>query len=74
MSNISKHDAEQEWECDHCKNARIDFFVGRDTVGIDYLLEHPGELVHSEKTRWPHTMVLNHLQSWNLYVPIVLFQ
>ncbi len=52
MSNISKHDTEQEWEGHTGEHCRVHFFVCRDTVSVDNLLEYNSEFILSEKTGW----------------------
>lgn len=44
MKDVTKHDPEEEGECNRCENSRIDFFVKGNAVGIDDLLEGPHEI------------------------------
>jgi hypothetical protein len=52
MTNVTKHDSEEEGESDDCKESRIDFLVGSDTVRVDDSLESRGELVGRVECRW----------------------
>ena len=45
MHYIAKHDTKQEWEGDNRKYGRIDFFVQRNTISINNLLERPSKLI-----------------------------
>ncbi len=44
MKDVTKHDPEEEGECNRCEKSRIDFFVKGNAVGIDDLLEGPHEI------------------------------
>jgi hypothetical protein len=72
MTHISKHDTEKEWEGYTCENTRINFLVSWDTIGINDLLEDSSEFIDSEQTRWSDSMLMNNLESRNLYVLILL--
>lgn len=51
MSDISKHDGEEERECDHSKKTRIDFLVCSGTICIHDRLKAFGELVRANEGR-----------------------
>jgi hypothetical protein len=51
VHDVTKHDCEQEWECNAGKNCWVSLFVGRNTVSIYDLLENPTELCLS-KVGW----------------------
>lgn len=51
MANIAKHNTEQEWECNDIETCRVDFLVARYTIGYDYFMERPNELVDFEECR-----------------------
>ena len=48
MHNITKHDCEQERECNASKNSGIGFFVSWNAISVNDLLEDPTELSLSE--------------------------
>src|SRR5258708_4514517 len=52
VSQISKHDCEQEWECNHSKQCRINFLVRSNPIRIDDRLEALRELVRTVERRW----------------------
>jgi hypothetical protein len=51
MSNVAKHDGEQERERDDGEQAGVDFLVRADTVRIDDVLEAFRELVGPVESR-----------------------
>lgn len=51
MSNVAKHDGEQERERDDGEQAGVDLLVRTDTVRVDDVLETFGELVGPVKGR-----------------------
>lgn len=51
MSNVAKHDGEQERERDDGEQAGVDFLVRADTVRVDNVLEAFCELVGPVESR-----------------------
>ena len=49
MTDIAKHDSKQERECDHCKEARVDFLVTRRPIAVHNRLKALRELVGPNK-------------------------
>lgn len=45
MTDVTKHDCEEEWECDDRKESRIDFLILRDTITVHDGLESLSKLV-----------------------------
>lgn len=52
VSNVSKHDSEEEGEGDDRKESRIDLLIRRNTVRVDDGLESGGKLVRRVESRW----------------------
>lgn len=50
MSNIAKHDSEQEREGDNSKESRVDLLVRRDTVTVHDSLESFRKLVRAQES------------------------
>lgn len=48
MTNITKHDTEQEWERNTSEDSWVNFLVGWNSVSVDNLLIGPGKLVSLE--------------------------
>ena len=40
MAQITKHHSKEEWEGNNCKNSRVDFFMHRNSICVDDLLEN----------------------------------
>lgn len=51
MSNISKHDAEEEGKTDHRQNRRVGFSKRWDTICVDNLLVDIRDLIRYEVSR-----------------------
>ena len=51
VTNVTKHDSEQEGESDDGEETRIDFLVSRDTIAVHDRLERLRELVRALKCR-----------------------
>lgn len=62
MSNITKHDTEQEWESYYGKYSRIDFLVHRDTIGVNDLLESSSELIWLDVCGWCNSVIFKSLK------------
>ena len=45
MTHITKHNTKHEWKSDTSENSRIDFFVIRETISVNNLLESTCELI-----------------------------
>lgn len=58
MTHISVHDTKQKWESNHGKDSRVDFFVHRNTIGINDLLEWHSKLVSLDMSGWLDGVVL----------------
>ena len=52
MSSVTKHDSEQERECDASVDGRVDFFVAWHSILIDYDLEILCELICFKHCWW----------------------
>jgi len=52
MSNISKHDAEEEGKTDNRQNRRVGFSKRWDTICVDNLLVDIRDLIRYEVSRW----------------------
>lgn len=48
MTDVAEHDPEEERKDWDGEESRIDFFVSRNTIGVDDLLKGCGEGVHLE--------------------------
>lgn len=48
MHDITKHDCEQEGECNASENSGVGFFVSGNAISVNDLLEDPTELSLSE--------------------------
>jgi len=51
MTDITKHDCEQEGECNDGEQSRVDFLVRTDSVSVDDVLESFGKLVGAVESR-----------------------
>jgi hypothetical protein len=68
MTNISKHNTEEEGESNAGKHTWVDFFVGWHTIGVHNFLEYGSELIKPEQTRRSDSMVIDNLEGRNIYV------
>jgi len=62
MSNITKHDTEQEWESNNSKDCWVYFLIHWDTIGVNDLLESISELIRFDISRWGNWMILKSLE------------
>ena len=62
VEDVAEHHAKEEGECHSRVDSRIDLFVERDTIRIDYLLERPHEVVRFNESRSLESLLvkLNH--------------
>ena len=72
VADISEHDAEEEREGDNREHGWIDFLVVRYAVSVDNLLEHPCDIVVSEKCRRLDAMFMYHLHLRSLDVSVLV--
>jgi hypothetical protein len=52
VTNITKHDGEQEWEGDNGEETRVDLTVTCHSVGVHNVLESSRKLVRLVVSRW----------------------
>ena len=45
MAQVSEHHSEQQWEGNYCKDSWIDFFMHRDTIGVDNFFENNRKII-----------------------------
>lgn len=74
MTNITEHDAEQEGECNDCKNTWVNFLVGRNTVSVDDFLENPCDLIEPKETWRSYTVILDNFQCRDIDIAILIFE
>lgn len=51
MADVGEHHAEKEREGDDSEEARVDFLIARDAVGVDDFLEYSSDFIELE-IRW----------------------
>jgi hypothetical protein len=77
VSNITKHYSEQEWESNHGKYCGVNFFVHRDTIGVNDFLEDIRELICLDVSRWFNGVVFESLEISSRvltkYIPNLVF-
>jgi hypothetical protein len=45
MAQVTEHHSEQQWEGNYSKDSWIDFFMHRDTIGVDNFLENNRKII-----------------------------
>jgi len=68
MTDITKHDSEEEGEGNDSKDTWVNFFVHWDTISVNDLLESGGEFIHLQISGRLNIVVLESLEvsGWEL--------